>query len=245
MGKLMHADFERLAANWQPKAIALADGTPYQVTSYDVRRFLAKIEMAADGCWRWTAGRDSQGYPFFAVGQRQGRAHRFAHKVFIGPIPAGLQVDHQCHTAAIGRGACAGGAGCLHRRCVNPAHLRAATARENSLAGLTVVALNAHKTICLNGHPLTEDLVYIQRDGSRACRQCKRDWDNRDTARRAAAEGREVKVPPGKRTHCPKNHPYDDVNTSHAKRGQRICRACQREQSRDYKARKKAERDSN
>jgi hypothetical protein len=31
------------------------------------------------------------------------------------------------------------------------------------------------------------------------------------------------------RTHCPKNHPYDEENTCHKKNGQRSCRACGRD----------------
>lgn len=30
------------------------------------------------------------------------------------------------------------------------------------------------------------------------------------------------------KTHCPKNHPYDDANTGRTRRGHRYCRACAR-----------------
>jgi len=32
-----------------------------------------------------------------------------------------------------------------------------------------------------------------------------------------------------RKTHCPKGHPYDEVNTRHTKTGKRACRACDRE----------------
>jgi hypothetical protein len=38
----------------------------------------------------------------------------------IGPVPAGMVLDHLCHTLATD---CIGGPRCQHRRCVNPAHL--------------------------------------------------------------------------------------------------------------------------
>jgi hypothetical protein len=33
--------------------------------------------------------------------------------------------------------------------------------------------------------------------------------------------------PPANRTHCPRNHPYDEANTLHS-RGRRYCRACRK-----------------
>ncbi|MGI5247775.1 HNH endonuclease signature motif containing protein [Dactylosporangium sp. CA-139066] len=44
-----------------------------------------------------------------------------------------------------------------------------------------------------------------------------------------------------RKTHCPQGHPYDESNTYHGKKG-RFCRACGREATRRYKARKRAQR---
>jgi hypothetical protein len=40
---------------------------------------------------------------------------------------------------------------------------------------------NAGKAICLRGHPLSVDNVYLRKDGGRACKACKQQWqvDNR------------------------------------------------------------------
>jgi hypothetical protein len=39
------------------------------------------------------------------------------------------------------------------------------------------------------------------------------------------------------KTHCPRGHPYDEVNTWRDKRGIRYCRACAREKARERRAR--------
>ena len=73
-----------------------------------------------EGCWDWTASTASHGYGQFSItvdGKlRVLRAHRVSHEIFIGPIPAGLDVLHSCDRPV----------------CVQPAHLRAGTATENT-----------------------------------------------------------------------------------------------------------------
>ncbi len=68
-------------------------------------------------CWWWTAARNSYGYGRFSSGGKQLLAHRVAHELFVGPIPAGLWVLHTCN-----RG---------HEGCVNPSHLKLGTHPEN------------------------------------------------------------------------------------------------------------------
>lgn len=72
-----------------------------------------------DTCWEWGGYRQPNGYGFMR-GKVRGRtelyAHRIAYELFVGQIPTGMQIDHICH----------------NRSCVNPAHLRAVTVKQNN-----------------------------------------------------------------------------------------------------------------
>jgi hypothetical protein len=85
-------------------------------------------------------------------------AHRFAYELFVDEIPDGLTLDHLCRNP----------------RCVNPGHLEPVTQRENTLRGISPVAVNAAKTHCKHGHLLDEANTYMTNAGSRQCRTCNR-----------------------------------------------------------------------
>lgn len=146
----------------------------------DEQRFFTKLTKT-DTCWLWnTCTTDGYGY-FFGDGRFQ-RAHRWAYKHFIGPIPEGLELDHVCHNPAH----CAGGPTCPHRRCVNPLHLEVVTHRENTLRGNGVAGKYARATHCKNGHPWDEQNTYIRRSGARQCRACTAAGNRRRRASEAS-----------------------------------------------------------
>jgi len=77
-------------------------------------RFMRKVDKSGN-CWIWMAAKNEKGYGKFSVGRSMKRAHRFSWEMVNGPIPAGALLDHRCH----------------NRACVNPDHLRLATASQN------------------------------------------------------------------------------------------------------------------
>jgi hypothetical protein len=143
--------------------------------SYDVSfRFWRHIlleDVLGDGCWLWR-GTTAKGYGVFSVyvGKLKTtvRVHRFAYEQMVGPIPAGMTIDHMCHDSSV----CAGGVDCPHRRCVNPAHLAVATIGENAGRSLR----GRRKLTCIRGHALDYST------GHGICNTCR----NQALARRRA-----------------------------------------------------------
>jgi hypothetical protein len=80
-------------------------------------RFWAKVAIAGPKeCWEWTACREVGGYGRFWHSGGSIPAHRVAYELSTGESPGDLLVDHICR----------------NRVCVNPAHLRLATAKQNA-----------------------------------------------------------------------------------------------------------------
>lgn len=128
-------------------------------------RFLEKIAPGKNGCTLWTGGLNGAGYGQFYLGVTadrptgKGYAHRFSYELHVGPIPAGMHIDHLCR----------------NRACVNPEHLEPVAPRVNILRGLSPAARHAEKTHCPKGHPYSGDNLYTHPiKGQRICRACGR-----------------------------------------------------------------------
>lgn len=80
------------------------------------RNWHSKIRVTDTGCWHWTAAVNSQGYGCVGVLGKIHSTHRISYELLVGPIPAGLQIDHLCR----------------NKRCCNPEHLEPVTAKENN-----------------------------------------------------------------------------------------------------------------
>lgn len=110
------------------------------------------------GCWLWVGAHDGFGYGMLNRRGTTYRAHRVAYEALRGPIPKGLQMDHLCRTPA----------------CVNPDHLEAVTARENTLRSNNTAGKNSRKTHCMRGHEFTPDNIYWQ-GKNRHCKTCNKE----------------------------------------------------------------------
>lgn len=77
-------------------------------------RFWSYVEKS-DRCWGWSGPMNGDGYGKFSIGTKKVSAHRFSYELLVGSIPDGMEIDHSCRV----------------RSCVNPAHLQAATRKQN------------------------------------------------------------------------------------------------------------------
>lgn len=78
--------------------------------------FMSKVYADPNtGCWLWGGSANKQGYGNFWMDKKCQKAHRVSYKLFVGPLSDDLDVMHTCDFPP----------------CVNPAHLRAGTTKDN------------------------------------------------------------------------------------------------------------------
>lgn len=121
-----------------------------------------------DECWPWTASTrgDSQ-HGLYGNIKFKGKvvgSHRLVYECLVGPIPAGLTIDHLCKNTL----------------CMNPDHMEVVTNAENARRGRKH---NRGKTHCFQGHEFTPENTRTY-NGMRTCITCRREYKRRWRARR-------------------------------------------------------------
>ena len=126
-----------------------------------IERFTEKVQVTDAGCWQWLAYCGENGYGRFYLAGKGWLAHRWSYEHHVGPVPAGLQIDHLCR----------------NRGCVNPEHMEPVTPAENVRRSVGPQAARnryAAMTHCKRGHAYDETNTRIDSKGGRVCLTCKR-----------------------------------------------------------------------
>jgi HNH endonuclease len=125
-------------------------------------RFMSRVLFMPSGCWLWVGSRSGKYGLFWHNGRLIG-AHRFIKVVETGQaIPKKLEPDHLCRNTW----------------CVNPQHSEIVTRKINLSRSPTASTLNAAKTHCPRGHPLSGNNVRTKRGrygDQRVCVICDRE----------------------------------------------------------------------
>lgn len=125
--------------------------------------------LVGDGCWEYGGSADSRGYGrVFVEITPEGKnklalAHRAVYEAMVGPIPDGMLLCHHCDNP----------------RCVRPDHVFVGSAVDNSrdmcAKGRQGSGPRPHtkRTHCPNGHPYSDDNLYLDKHGWSHCRTCR------------------------------------------------------------------------
>lgn len=122
----------------------------------DLREYISSRIEVVDEHWIWQGSASPDGYGLCNV-QGFYLAHRLSWSAFVGAIPDGMTIDHEC----------------LVTSCVNPepGHLRLLTLAANSSDAMR---RRVDPDFCLNGHPVAE-YGFTTAAGKRQCRRCRAD----------------------------------------------------------------------
>lgn len=196
-------------------------------------RFLSKVDKNGPvpvkrpelgPCWIWKPVPSNGGYGQFYLNGKPQLAHRASYKLFAGPIPDGLTIDHLCSV----------------RACVRPDHLEAVTLLENlrrARVWEAGAAFQRDKTHCANGHSYSGDNLRICKDGKRACRTCARE---QMAARRERQRAENPPRPRRLKEFCVNGHSFAEHGVFRG--GKRVCVECARDRVRRSRVKRKAGR---
>lgn len=203
--------------------------TPQQVDDDAIARWLDRIDIASPrACWQWPGAVGDGGYSHAVLMKRSRKPYRMFYEHFIGPVPEGMTLNHTCHDADPD---CRGGSYCVHRLCVNPAHLESVSIGNNTKSAF------ATRAYCRAGRHLwtEENTVWIGKGSKlqRRCRECK---NEKSRARKTEVRRREGAVERSK-TECPAGHPKAEY-MKRTQAGHAYCTLCHRTQTRQAYRRK-------
>lgn len=136
------------------------------------------------------------GYALGTYKGKQMKAHRAIWLSLFGDIPKGMVIDHVCHSVAAKEAMCLGGNNCIHRSCVNPAHLEIVTHAENMARSARKLS---NRKYCSNGHPVKKEttrqrvtMAYGKEYEHSYCVMCERESQKRSAAKSKALKNGEV-----------------------------------------------------
>lgn len=120
-------------------------------------RILGRIRICPDtGCWIWQGAKNGAGYGHLGHRGKTLLAHRVSYEAFIGPIPTGALLRHNCD----------------NRACCCPQHLAPGTYAQNTIDQYVRGRRSIQRTFgASNGQAklTAEDVAMIKVDPRSAC----------------------------------------------------------------------------
>ena len=115
------------------------------------------VVQEPNGCWSYRGRHDKHGYGRIDNAHGSDLLHRVMYEHFIGPVPVGLELDHE-------KGDNPG--------CCNPLHVVPKTHRENMIRSRAPSAVAYRNGTCTKGHDVTGPNGYRFPNGRPRCRIC-------------------------------------------------------------------------
>jgi len=160
----MHAERWRVFGTTNPARVSVED------------RFLSLVNTTTEHeCHEWKGSRSPGGYGRFRVGRKTVLANRWllGHLRGVSLTEDELALHH-----------------CDNPPCCNPRHLYIGTHTDNMQDAVKRDRFhpwNAGKQVCVHGHALNSDNVYVAPNGTRKCRTCRAAAQQRYLERRRGA----------------------------------------------------------